>query len=134
MRIITTGRTGDNPFRTQQLIQPFFDNRLAITARNPDDRHFKTATIFLSQALKSFQWMRHLQEIGFFVIFHILQQITDNKITDTSLIQVRYIFMPIVPLRLQSEKQGFFSKTQRTAVCQNPIDFRFFKTYTIGIQ
>ena len=42
LRIITAGRTHNCPASLQQLMQPFFHNRLPITTRNADDRNLKT--------------------------------------------------------------------------------------------
>ena len=42
--------------------------------------------------------------------------------------------MSVIALAFQSEEQGFFSKAQRAAICQNPINFGISVSYAIGIQ
>ena len=132
--VVAPRRPGDNAFRTKELIKPFFHHGLAVAARDADDRHIKPGTILFGQALQAFQRMGQLQEIGIGIVFQILRQVADHKIADTPFVQFRDVFMSVIPFCLQGEEESFLGKTQRTAICQNPINFGRIRSYTIGIQ
>ncbi len=53
--VITAGRTDNGAFRTEQLVQPFLHNSLAVASRNTDDRYLELIPMLFRQFLQGFQ-------------------------------------------------------------------------------
>lgn len=64
LRIIASWRAGNDTVRTEQLVQPFFDDRFSVTSRDADDRYLKLFPVFGSQALQGLQRVGNNQKIG----------------------------------------------------------------------
>ena len=120
--VIASWRTGNDTVRTEQLVQPFFDDRFSITSRDADDRHLKLFPVLGSQALQTFQWVGYNQKIGILVGGSRLRYFIHDEIAYSLLVKVWDVFMSVVTFCLQGKKQSFFRKTQRPAVCKYPVN------------
>jgi hypothetical protein len=87
------------------------------------------------QLLKRLQRIRNHQKITSrqFFAFELLKLLfADHKIAHAPCIQFGNVTRTVVPFGSKCKEQGFFRKTQRTAVCQQPVNGGRHVSYASG--
>ena len=85
----------------------------------------KLLTMFLCQSLQSLHSVVHQQEVGFLTLCELPHYFGNHKITDSRLIQLRYITVSVVFFRFDGEKEGAIRHNHLSAINRQFGDFTF---------
>ena len=125
LRIVTARTSRNNHLRREQLVQPFFHHRFAVTARYAHEGDVESLSVALGKALQGLPGGTNTQEIG------IAEQLSGtrwhffyHKTAHTATVKFGYIVVSVVSVRPQSEEQCLFWKTERATIGEHKADVR----------
>ena len=116
LRIIASWRACDGLVRRNELIEPLLDHRFAVAAGDAYHRDVEFLAVQLGQVLQCLEGAGHAQEVGARVFFMGVGQCRYDEVAHAPVVEVAYVFMSVVALRAQGEKQSLLGKAQRAAV------------------
>ena len=115
-----------------ELVEPFLHHGFPVASGDAHHGDIELLAVQFGEVLQRLQRTYDAQEVGSGEVLTRTGKLRHHKVAHTAVIEVNDVFMSVVTLRTQGEKQGFFRKTQRTAVGENPIDPGLLVTETFG--
>ena len=126
LRVIALGTTHDAVVGTKDLVEPFLDDGLAVTARDADDRDVELTAVVSRKGLKGLQCVADDDENGAGVVG--LRLVTHHKGAHALVVKIGDVSMSVVAGALQGEEQRLGGIHQMAAVDEQVADLTLGST------
>ena len=132
LRVVAPWRTHHGIVVAQQLVEPLFHHRLAVTAGNAYDGNPETPPMGGRQGLQGLQRIGDEQEVGLGHRLFVVGTMADDKIPDTLAVKVANVTMTVVAVGNQGKEEGLFGESERAAVGEQRRNDAGFSKGKIG--